>query len=108
MILRKRVLTKFSLPDGQLGKKGNPVLIDSLLEGIFFEPKVRKEKIPIEVLNATAVPGLAQEAARVITNIGGKVVRVEKGEEKVLRSQLKGGKKEFKSFTFLKIKEIFG
>ena len=100
-------LTEFSLPDGQTGKKGDPTLLDNLLQEFFLEPEIRKEKISIEVLNGTDYPGLAKRAARIITNIGGKVVRVGDSKERPKECQIKGGEKALKSFTFFKIKKIF-
>ncbi|MBL7158890.1 LCP family protein [Candidatus Microgenomates bacterium] len=103
----QRVFSKFSLADGGEGKKGDPLLVDDVLQEFFFEPEIRKEEILIEVLNGTDYSGLAHNAARIISNIGGKVVRAGDNEEKVKKCQLKAEKQMLKSFTFLKIKKIF-
>ena len=104
----RMVLTEFSLLDGGVGKKGDPLLIDNLLKDFFFEPEIRKEKISVEVLNGTDCSGLGKKAARMITNLGAKVVKVADGEEKVEQCQIKGNEKALKSFTSSKIKKIFG
>ena len=103
----QRVFSEFSLADGGKGKKGDPLLVDDVLQEFFFESEIRKEEVSIEILNGTDHSGLAQKAARIVSNIGGKVIRVGDNEEKVKKCQLKAGKQMFKSFTFLKIKKIF-
>lgn len=104
---QRGTLIDFSLPDGGIGKKGDPLLLDSLLVQFFFEPQVREEKISIQVLNGTDYPGLARQASRIITNLGVKVAEMAKTEERVERCQLRGTGKELKSFTFQKIQKIF-
>lgn len=67
------VFEENNLPDG------TPVLIpdlnriDSALQD-FTEVKLRKENLSVAVFNGTDHPGLAQKAARIITNIGGNVI----------------------------------
>ena len=103
----RMVLTEFSLPDGGVGKKGDPLLIDNLLAEFFFEPEIRKEGVSVEVLNGTNHPGLGKKAARIITNLGVKVIKVADSEEKVEQCQIKGAGKVLRSFTLSKIKEVF-
>jgi len=101
------VLEDFSLPDQEIVKKGDPVLIDNLLKESFFEPEIRKENISIKVLNGTNHSNLAEKAARLVTNLGAKVDKVGDSEEKVTETQIKANQQAKKSFTLAKIKEIF-
>lgn len=104
---RDGVLNNFPLPDGGSGKTGDPRSIDNLLEDFFFESEIRREKISIEVLNGTDSPGLAQRAARIITNLGGKVSQVKDNKKKVEKCQIEGDLRVLKSVTFFKIQKIF-
>lgn len=101
------VLSPFHLPDGQVGKIGDPLLIDNLLKDFFLEPTVRSEKIAVEVLNGTDTPGLAGRAARIITNMGGKVTHVGESQERFDRSLLRGNKQVLGSLTAFKIRKLF-
>jgi len=103
----KMILTEFSLPDGGIGRKGNPLLIDNFLQDSFFELEIRKEKISVEVLNGTDYSGLGQRIARIIANIGGKISKVGDSQEKIGKCQIKGDDQALKSFTLFKIKKIF-
>ena len=103
----RMVLTEFSLPDGDVGKKGDPLLIDNLLAEFFFEPEIRKEGVSVEVLNGTNHSGLGKKAARIITNLGVKVIKVADSEEKVEQCQIKGTGEVLRSFALSKIKKVF-
>ncbi len=70
---KANVFEDSNLPDG------TPILItdltrmDSALQD-FTENKIRKENLSVAIFNGTDHPGLAQKAARIITNIGGNVI----------------------------------
>lgn len=52
----------------------NTVKLDLFIREKMGDKLILDEEIPLAVFNATSHPGLAQEAARVLTNLGGNVV----------------------------------
>ena len=63
--------------DGTVIKRINPQKIDFYLKDLFLEKEIREENFKIGVFNASKIRGLAGKTARIIENIGGKVVTIE-------------------------------
>jgi len=57
--------------------------LDMFFQDHFYESEIREENLTIEVINATEHFGLANRVARIASNMGGRVVRVENGEWKM-------------------------
>lgn len=71
-----------------------PVMADSILQG---------EHQTIAIFNSTDHPGLAQKAAKLITNIGGDVIITSNGRNKLKTTQIAGEKSKTKE----RLKQIF-
>lgn len=67
------VLDEKILPDGTVVYTSDPVRVDSIASK-FFDTEISEEKVPVAVFNSTDFPGLAQKAARIISNLGGNVI----------------------------------
>ena len=97
------VLEKFALADGTTVYGGEDTRIDSILSGI-VDPVIKAEHKTIAVFNTTSYPGLAQKAARLITNIGGDVIIVSTSQQSIKKTVVVGGK----SKTLSRLWQIFG
>lgn len=83
---------------------------DLIINQFFQDERLVEEDLAVAVLNATNYPGLANRGARLIVNIGGRVVAVgdwEKEPTDLTVCQLKVSKKNFKTYTVQKIKKVF-
>ncbi len=100
-------LSPLVLADGSEAKTLDLSLLDIATAGLFKESKVVNERILIEVLNGADKPGLASRVARLITNIGGKIVNVGTSQEKVDRCQIKGEGQFVESFTASELSRVF-
>jgi len=49
-------------------------ILDRKLAGNVFDPQIYEERLSIQVLNGTTIPAQAQQASRLIQNMGGRVV----------------------------------
>ena len=56
--------------------------LDQFIQSRFEDSKLKDEGLGIGILNATDHPGLAEKAARVVTNIGGRVILTGNLEER--------------------------
>lgn len=81
--------------------------IDKIMEKYLFDEKISKENISIGVFNSTNFSGLAADAARIISNLGGRVVCLENSQFHTPYTLLKTEKKFFKSHTLKILKRIF-
>lgn len=73
--LEKSDLTRWLLlPDGSRVISLDEVKLDAFEQGFFETEKIKKEGLSIGIFNATDIPGLAERAARIITNTGGRVI----------------------------------
>lgn len=68
-----QVLDKDTLPDGTTVFVSDSVRVDSIASK-FFNISISTEKIPVAIFNSTNHPGLAQKAARLVSNLGGNVI----------------------------------
>lgn len=96
------LLDKDKLPDGTDILTSDNVKLDSL-SNFFADPALKKERKTIAVFNSTSVPGLAQKAARLISNMGGEVIIVSNSGTELQKSAVLGEK----SKTLDYLKQIF-
>ncbi len=78
------------------------VKIDSVVSELTDEI-IKNEHQTIAIFNSTDKPGLAQKAARIITNMGGDVIITNNSQTKLAKTQIIGSK----SKTLDRIKQIF-
>lgn len=101
------VLTLDSLPDGSQVFKTKFLPLDKLVGKYFSDRSFVKERIKIEVLNATGELGLAKAVARMITNLGGEVISVSNAENTQEKSSMKCHGASIKnSYTVHKLESI--
>ncbi len=81
--------------------------LDETLKNYFYEEKITDENLNIEILNSTEKEGLAEIAARVATNIGGKVINTGNFNEPVFKCSLYTSQENKISYTVTKLKLIF-
>lgn len=87
--LEKSNLTQWLLlPDGSRVIALDEVKLDQLEVDRFATDKIKKEGLSIGIYNATDFPGLAEKAARILTNMGGKVIFTSNASEKVDKSTI--------------------
>ncbi|MFA5933368.1 MAG: LytR C-terminal domain-containing protein [Microgenomates group bacterium] len=87
--LEKSELTKWLLlPDGSRVIAIDEIKLDQFEVGYFETEKIKKEGLSIGIFNATDVPGLAERAARVLTNMGGRVIFTSNHLDKVSKSTI--------------------
>lgn len=79
--------------------------LDRFLSRYVFVEPVRREALSLGVFNATVYPGSARKAARVFSNLGGRVLLVEDWSEKLDKCELRADKQTRESFTYRLIKE---
>lgn len=82
-------------------------VLDNDLSGDFVEKGIRGEKLRVEVLNSTKVPGLANRAARFLTNMGAMVVNVSDTDLPLSGCQVRAGKDVRLSVTVRRIANVF-
>lgn len=80
--------------------------LDLIMGKLFQDEKIIKENLTISFYNTTDSPGLANQATRLITNQGGRVVTVGNSQPKE-QSVVRGSKIIFDSFTFKRLLQMF-
>jgi hypothetical protein len=68
---------------------------------------LKKDNLTIEILNSTGVPGLADKTARILNNIGTRVVSTGNMETEIQKSLLKGNKNLKSTKTAGIVKKLF-
>lgn len=96
------LLQKDQLSDGTDILIVDTIKLDSALPNI-IDSNIADERKTIAIFNATDHPGLAQKAARIITNIGGDVIITSNSEKLFKNTQIAGPK----SKTLDRLKQIF-
>lgn len=96
------VFQKTKLADGSDVYIPDTVKLDSVLIEM-VDPIIQSEHKTIAVFNSTSHIGLAQKAARLITNLGGNVIITGNGQNKLKISKVLGEK----SKTLARLKQIF-
>lgn len=100
--ISSEILDQVKLADGSTILIADPIKIDSILSD-FVDPQLQNEHISIAVFNTTDYPGLAQKAARMITNIGGSVIITSNASQRQSKSQISGSN----SKTLKRLVQIF-
>lgn len=96
-------LTKWLLlPDGSRAIIMDQVKLDMFEEGRFENENIKKEGLSIGILNATDFPGLAEQAAKILTNLGGRVVFTSNAPDKIGKSTILA-KKSYSTDYFSKM-----
>ncbi len=95
-------LQKDKLADGTFVYTPDPIKLDAILSDM-MDPSIKSEHKTIAIFNSTDHMGLAQKAARLITNIGGYVIITSNGQNRLRTTQISGEK----SKTMERIKQIF-
>lgn len=96
------------LPDGTAAVEINQEQLDRDIQSWLSDEAVRTENLSLAVLNATSHSGLARQGARLITNLGGRVVAVGEKQESRERCELRSSKKYRDFYTVSKLGKIFG
>ncbi len=87
--LEKSDLTKWLLlPDGSRVITLDQMKLDQFEEGRFENANIKDEGLSIGIFNATDDSGLAEKAAKIITNMGGRVIFTSNAPEKAIRSTI--------------------
>lgn len=83
-----------------------PERLERMMSQYFGDEKIREEALTIAVLNATGQSGLATKAARIITNLGGRVIGL--GDIENEKCQITSPRKDKNSHTVRRLVKIFG
>lgn len=87
--LEKSDLTKWLLlPDGNRVIALDQVKLDQFKEGRFENANIKDEGLSIGIFNATDDPGLAEKAAKIITNMGGRVIFTSNAPDRAVSSTI--------------------
>ncbi len=86
-------------PDGSSVAVLDPGLVDRALAPLFEDGQIRKEALRIAVVNASDIPGRAQQAGRLLSNMGGLVILLDTGSEVSIGCQVAGSESILKSRT---------
>lgn len=78
------------LSDGSRGLELDRLKLDQFIQSRFEDYKLKEEGFGIGILNATEHSGLAEKAARAVTNIGGRVIFTGNLEERLQDSFVLG------------------
>ncbi|HUS51914.1 MAG TPA: LytR C-terminal domain-containing protein [Candidatus Bathyarchaeia archaeon] len=97
-----------TLPDGSSGFKIDQNRLDTILARFFQDEKIITEGISLEVVNATDHFGLAAQGARLVANLGGRVISLKDSQEKKSQCQIKSLKEEKDSYTLKRLAKVFG
>lgn len=96
------VFQKKVLADGTEVLIADPIKLDAVLS-VLADPEILKEHTSIAVFNATDRPQLAEQWARLITNLGGNVVIMGNAKEGLKKTQVLG----IQSATFKRLQQVF-
>lgn len=103
------VLKEVTLSDESKTLEIDAEKIDEISGNFFKDPQIRLENLAVAVLNGTDHPGLASKGARLITNIGGRVIKVGDAEQKTSQCKIKvqSSLRKPKNYTARKLQKIF-
>lgn len=90
----------------RLDKPLDPERLEGIINQYFIDEKLRAEALTISVLNATNQPGLAAKEARIIKNLGGRIIGL--GDIEKEKCQIKSTKKYKDSHTVRRLVKVFG
>ena len=107
VLAETNILKKESLADGSEVLATEFFRLDELVKKYFDDSEIKKEAIKIEILNATNYPGLANQLARLVTNMGGEVISVSNSSIKYQVSSIKYQNESIKkTYTVRKLEKI--
>lgn len=87
-------LEKSHLPDGTEVFIPDLIRIDGIMAVDLSDPVIKMEHKNIAIFNATDESGIAQSAARIVTNIGGNAIITTNHTKKIRHSQVTGEKSQ--------------
>ena len=102
------VAEEFGLPDGTKAKRVDNQRISRIISNLFTDYQIRQEDLAIAIMNAGGETGLATKAARLVANIGGRLVEVGDWPERLTECQIKTTSTAKKTYTSQKFARIFG
>lgn len=102
-LVEQQVLDETTLADGSVVYQFDPGKIDSISQE-FAEGQIIAEGKEVAIFNATNTPLLAQKAARMVTNMGGKVIMTKSLDEKRKTSAVLTSEK---SDTYTRLSQLF-
>jgi len=102
------VAEEFSLPDGTQSRRINSQRINQIISRLFTDDRLRQEDLAIAIMNAGGKTGLAAKGARLVTNIGGRLVEVGDWPEPLDSCQIKTTPDNKKTYTSQKLAKVFG
>lgn len=98
---------EFNLPDGSQARKIDQERISQIINRLFSDYKIRDEDLAIAIMNAGSKAGLAAKAARLVANIGGRLVEVGDWQEKLEKCEIKTVPEYYKSYSCQKLARVF-
>lgn len=106
---RSKITESKLLPDSSRVLGVNTIALDLFIRDKMSDTSIAEEELSVAVFNATGYPGLAQQAARVITNLGGNVVLIANADGILERSIVLADKErqKEKSLTEERLTQIF-
>jgi len=102
------VAEEFNLPDGTQAKRIDNQRISRIISNLFTDYQLRQEDLAIAIMNAGGETGLAAKAARLVANIGGRLVEVGDWQEELAECQIKTTPLAKKTYTSQKFAKVFG
>lgn len=94
---------KTVLADGSFAKALDQTKVDLFIQSKFADAQIKDEGLSVAVYNATDHPGLADRAARLITNMGGRVILAANLNKHLDQSIVQGKN----SYTKTRLADIF-
>ncbi len=86
----------------------DPVVLKEKLNKMFFDPLFGREDLSLGVFNSLASYGLASQVATIITNAGGRIVKIDNTTEKIEGNCLIRFKRDNKkSYSFKMLSSLF-
>jgi hypothetical protein len=101
-------LQKKVFPDGTVFYELDLEKADILIQEFFSEEEIKKEKLTVGVANATDHSGLGKRASRMITNLGGIVLKIDDWGESLAFSRIRIRPGKEKTLTAEKLALSFG
>lgn len=92
------------LPDGRRVLEVDQRSLDKNTAALILDEEIEQENVNLVILNSTKHQGLAEKAARMISNLGGRVVEIGTIEESLSETLVIGDKS---SYTFNRLESFF-
>lgn len=102
------VAEEFVLPDGTKAKRVDEQRVSRIISDLFTDDRLRQEDFAIAMMNASGKAGLAAKAARLVTNIGGRLVEVGDWPEELSECRIQATAAAKNSYSAQKLALIFG